>query len=631
MTRPRSFNAPTVTLLLGFAAMVFGVWGQFTRLPPGALAPGWFEAVLDAARLFTLDPKEPEPRCWQFLLARSAALGAVAIGVLGIVTHVLPEWSLRLRLQLLDLRLRLRGAPRHVVVCGLGRIGIQLVRDFRTGPDRPTVVVIERDSDNLRLPSARRLGAIVIVGDAHELATLHEARVADAREVFIVCGDDSTNLDLVGDVEREIAQRHVARGLRCYLNILSPQLTEVCRSRDVFRGRTNTMQVEIFNVLENSARLLLTKELGVDYAPKRDHVAYYVVLGFGAMGRTFAREAAKLAHFANCKRLRMSVVDDFAGTPEIAMARDRFLAVHPGFCPKLGFDLEQFARGGPRRDEWDDKNAHPASAKWQTQRINSNAIEYAVNAEFLELGPDAGADDLLSRLRARLQLPGVSPCIVVCFDDDRRNFEVACQLRERLGAYPIFVYLPADHGLVELLQAGHTAGMDHGLHGVRAFGACEESANAREVRGPETGTIAATFHEAYQAIVDPEKKEAASQLWEKLDYSFRRSNKDAADHIDIKLRAVDCKRDATLPEGAERVIELKPHEVDVLMEVEHNRYLGERLTAGWRYGPRDDVERTREALVPWSALVKTDVEKDRAQILAILPALVKCKQVVFRI
>lgn len=57
--------------------------------------------------------------------------------------------------------LRLRFLKDHVVICGLGRKGCQLVRDFHEHGDR--VVVIERDEGNDGLSTCREDGVIVLL------------------------------------------------------------------------------------------------------------------------------------------------------------------------------------------------------------------------------------------------------------------------------------------------------------------------------------------------------------------------------------------------------------------------------------------------------------------------------------
>jgi hypothetical protein len=53
-------------------------------------------------------------------------------------------------------------------------------------------------------------------------------------------------------------------------------------------------------------------------------------------------------------------------------------------------------------------------------------------------------------------------------------------------------------------------------------------------------------------------------------------------------------------------------EIEVMAELEHERWNRERLRAGWRYGPERDTERKISPyLVPWSELPDEIKEYDR--------------------
>jgi Trk K+ transport system NAD-binding subunit len=85
---------------------------------------------------------------------------------------------------------RMRG---HVVVIGLGSIGIRVVSDLAAaGYD---VLVIERDENNRFLSAAAELDVPVIFGDSTMRQTLESARIDRARGVAVVNNDDMQNIE----------------------------------------------------------------------------------------------------------------------------------------------------------------------------------------------------------------------------------------------------------------------------------------------------------------------------------------------------------------------------------------------------------------------------------------------------
>jgi Trk K+ transport system NAD-binding subunit len=90
-------------------------------------------------------------------------------------------------------RRRVPGMAGHVVVVGLGSVGIRVVEGLLAEGRR--VVVVERDDGNRHLDRARALGVPVVIGDA----TLHQTHtmvnLTDASAVAILTSADLTNIE----------------------------------------------------------------------------------------------------------------------------------------------------------------------------------------------------------------------------------------------------------------------------------------------------------------------------------------------------------------------------------------------------------------------------------------------------
>jgi len=99
-----------------------------------------------------------------------------------------------------------------VVVCGLGRFGLQVVEALRACGCPVTVVSDDRTSAE-RVDRARAAGATVLRGDFRTPAARREAAIADARAVVFTTASDVDNLEAALEVRGEapavrIVMRH---------------------------------------------------------------------------------------------------------------------------------------------------------------------------------------------------------------------------------------------------------------------------------------------------------------------------------------------------------------------------------------------------------------------------------------
>lgn len=96
----------------------------------------------------------------------------------------------------------------------------------------------------------------------------------------------------------------------------------------------------------------------------------------------------------------------------------------------------------------------------------------------------------------------------------------------------------------------------------------------------------------------------AHKPWDILPEGIRESNRLAADHLAIKLRAIGYRIDIPEKSGA---VESFSDTGNTLAMMEHERWCAERWLEGWRLGTRDDTGKVHNDLKSWDEL--TDGEK----------------------
>ena len=210
--------ALTLVLMVGATTVVhFGY--QNPRM-------SWIDALYFTAETITTVGYGDFSFAQQSISLRLFAVGLMFGGV--IVTAILVAFLADLLLsrrfvQLAGLR-RARHMRDHVVVVGLGSVGIRVVSDLAAaGYD---VLVIEQDENNRFLPTAAELDVPVIFGDPTMRQTLESARVERARGVAVVTSDDMRNIEtgivlleiLGSDTKTPIVMRVQGRALGTAVN-----------------------------------------------------------------------------------------------------------------------------------------------------------------------------------------------------------------------------------------------------------------------------------------------------------------------------------------------------------------------------------------------------------------------------
>jgi len=133
-------------------------------------------------------------------------------------------------------RQRITGLRGHVLVIGLGTVGLQVVeRLTAAGSD---VVVVEKDEHNRHLGQARALGVPVVIADATQPQVLASVRLASASAVAVLTSDDMANLETGLAVRDALGPRWDA--VPVVLRIFDPQFARSVKETFGFRNVRST-------------------------------------------------------------------------------------------------------------------------------------------------------------------------------------------------------------------------------------------------------------------------------------------------------------------------------------------------------------------------------------------------------
>lgn len=575
MKRWRDFRWPIIGAS-GVLALCLGHIGFANHYALIGEERSFSDALYLSLQLFTMksgfiDPPVP----WQLEVARLLAPASAAFAAIQAFATVFRD-----HFQLL----RLRFWKDHVVLCGLGDKGFALAKAFQECGDR--VVIIERDALNSFVGRCRGPRTIVLEGDATDTETLRKAGVERARLLVSICGEDGTNAE-VGVNARQMTKDRSGEPLSVTVHIVDVELCGMLQSA-MQAGMPGAAMVDYFNVYETGARTMLGEwpPFGTGEG-SRDESPRMIVVGMGRLGRNLVVHAARDWYFTRkneSSRLRITCID------RDAAAKVRSLSLRnprlEGVCDLQAFQMD------------------------------------VVSPEFEE-----GA--FLFDPQGRCDVSAA----YVCFDDDARSLATALKIHRRLGANtpPIVIRMIQLSGLARFLRFGESGpepsgatigkvveewGPREDFANLHAFGLLDRTCRPDLLFAGNVEKLARTIHEVY-VLQQKEKgvsREANPSMadWDGLPDSLKKSNRQQARDIDRKLKAVKC-RIVPLTDWSAELVKFKPEEVEIMAEMEHDRWCEERLRGGWNYapGPKDIPKKTSPHLITWEGLSEEIKEYDR--------------------
>ena len=466
---------------------------------------------------------------------------------------------------------QLKFIKNHVIICGLGEKGEYLALDFLKSNYK--VVIIEKNKENSNLIQFKKTSAITVIADATEISVLQKVRVNHSKYVIAVCGDDGVNIEIAVHgyniinkiIEEKIGKTSIEmdKKVKCYVHLVNHNLKQILKKHIIFTNQYDIFDLVFFNSYENAARLLF-RNYPVDRLtvinPTYDPV-HIVIIGLGQMGRNIVLQAAKICHYATKNEANITVVDKNA-THKI----ESFLHEYPSIKEILNFQYEDVDVISPDLQ----------------------------NADFWK-----------SKIAIAL--------FVVCLDDDVLSLTTGLSLLNRMGNQkkPVLVRMKENSGLAALLN-------EPGFlreNPIYPFGITKEIISRDIIINESLDSLARIINNLWlmDRLEGGESKESNPSLatWSSLNEEFKESNRQQADHIDVKLRSINCK--VSYVNGRNiKLYEYTNEEIEELAHLEHKRWRANSLLNGWSYGPeRNKDTKTNPNLVLWEKLPENVKDQNR--------------------
>jgi len=478
------------------------------------------------------------------------------------------------------------GAARHVVIAGDSPASLSLALDCRARDDA-VILIADTLSDETAL-GLRRKGVIVLEGAATHVDTLKSARAHYAAHVVAFEPDDTANLQIEAAVRRLVGDAKRRPPIGVHVATLSPMLLREAREMRSVQMRKNQLHRAIdpkpFSLEEIAARALVQQEsqtlldLARQLAQPRLHIVFF---GFDSGAEAVAA------------RVLMSLWSAHFGPPRLTILAPDREAAEAGF-----------------RARYREAFAHP-------QLWSADVAFLPFDWALASVG-----GDLLDTVEAARGKP---TAVVVSTGADPGNIHLAIALKRACNTglrWPAPIYMresSQSEFSQQYAKGDETPELDAYL---QAFGSHQLNATRARIVSGSLDRGAAIAHEHYnkglgkQNAMSMRELQAAMRGWADVLETYRAANRAVADSAMVKMwdagwrPAQKGERGDTAPAVADDMMEK-------LARCEHDRWMAERLLAGWRPGEkRNNDLMVHDKLASWEALSAEDKENDAVQVRA---------------
>lgn len=462
-----------------------------------------------------------------------------------------------------DIRLALaRRKKDHIIVCGLGDTGMQVVHNMHSALEE--VVVIDRADDTLNAKACDRQGIPVLRGEATNSDVMTLAGALRARAIIVCTGDDATNVDVALNIKNLACNRRRpgSASLVVQTEMRDEWLFSHLIDHDRQRLGSNDVDLRLFNIYENSARLLL-KSLLLPPGPEIESGAF-VIFGFGTLGQQIMLHLIQAAPATIGTKSRIVVIDRRA-----TRKRATFMQTYP-------------------------------------------AAEESANISFYDVDISTDNPKVWSEVEAivgDLPLLGVA----ICFTHDQTSLYAGLNVRRLLDNVlrihvPIFVRLGHHYHLGKFAAAMEEIPKQRLRFEV--FGNLKELLSPEILINGSLDALAKVLHKQYR-----DSRQAAGvsysadKSWELLPEALKTSNRRRADNMQILLTRAGFRIVAS-PEP--NLIDFTVGEIELLAQLEHRRWMIERRLLGVSYGKvHSSFPPRNELLVDWKQVPEAERERNR--------------------
>jgi RyR domain/TrkA-N domain len=447
----------------------------------------------------------------------------------------------------------------HIIVYGSNDIAVAAAVVLASS--KKVVLIADSSLDDASVSLLRKNGVLIILSKGDDNRNLEVCNINKAHSLLAFNDDYAHNISLCKIALKRAGQNSA---LRCLCNVPDINLKHNLSTADFFSPE-DVVKVSFVNQIELTARKMLD-----DYPPDagiatQDNVQIHLVLiGLGSIGQSVLFYLAQLGHYRGGHKPEITVID-----PNAEQQYQQLIKRHPALLELLDIKLIENRLDQLSEPEintlFGDSN-QPSCVYICTK----NEISNVISAKKIDI----------ARSKA-----GLSYNIVVVDPPGGSLLQEFNQHNKKIQVVPLFS------------NKTNNVGEDQDRDVLRLIEYAKDQ-------------MAQVIHQDY---LDKNPAASINEAWQYLDESIRDSNRYAAAHIDIKIRAIGRKLVPLNPDAPTFIF--SELELNILQRLEHARWCAQKRLAGWKYAPiRNNKMLFHPCLVDFDDLPANEKLKDRQSI-----------------
>lgn len=480
------------------------------------------------------------------------------------------------------------GFDSHILFLGANGMLMNILSSL--ADEGKDIVIVTDDVERVRehvlsqLPESRSKKVYVVYGSRVLKSTLESVKASKASSIYIL-GEDNEQMHDAQSLECWSYLRDLCRNspneVKCYL-VLDRLSTEHSFHYKSDSASDGNLHLIVINAVENAAqKVLVSREYGdeIEYpALDRDGISadsevcvHLVVVGMTQMAYAMAVTAAHNCHFPNFRTKQVRTRISFV-MKDIQQEMD-FFKGHYSQLMELSYHRYISWENGVRMVDasypdkslvGDDVNDRKGFLDVEWEFIDGSIESENVRAYLKECAAADGKTEYLT--------------IAVCEHDPETNVAISLYLPAEIyeKKIPVFVYQKTSG---EVLRSAATTDRFGHIYPFGMKSNCYDRQFQERLRRAKRISYLYDHSDSYLRMPDEAELDRA---WFNLKYIYQRSNLYAANSIPAKLRSIGIA-------GAPHPLQtLDDSQVDILSEIEHNRWNIERLLAGFKAYPYEE-------------------------------------------